>query len=100
MLGWRVRILPANKNSDLGFLFLSTNGQICQFHLLLSVLGKVLWGMEEDRALLSRSFESSGVTRLIHVTQTKNNDMTTSGSEGVFRGREASVGQWFSNLML
>ena len=56
--------------------------------------------MAEDRALFPRSFQFFGAARLLHMTQTENNEVITSGHEGVLKGREASMGEWFSSLTL
>lgn len=73
MLGWTVRIPPANKNGGLGFLLLSTDGHIGQFHLLHSVLGKELPGDGRGQGSAFEEFSVLWVVRLTHMTQKKNN---------------------------
>lgn len=48
--------------------------------------------MAEDRALLPRSFQSFGVARLLYMTQTENNEVITSGREGVLRRERGQHG--------
>lgn len=81
-------MLPAKKNGDLGFLLLSTIGHIRQFLLLHSVLGE----MAEDRPRFQGLFSPLGWPDYYTHDQTKNDELITSGSEGVLRRERGQHG--------